>query len=1607
MSNEIDSLKSKAEKYYEEEKYEDSIQAYSELLEKNIDNQLSADIENSIGLCEYRLENYEVAASRFKLFFKKLSELSSANTEDKAIALLNAGNALYNSEKYEESVKYYIASKNIYVELNGEVNETVAALYIDIANCFYGLDNYHEAGPFYDRAIEIADQIYDNKDENLIRYCRFAGNNFYEADEDLKALKYYSRVSENICESEYNTADLIEFYDKVTNSANLVDAKPEYEIFYKKLLQFALEFHGENNKNSALSYKKLGKFYDRLGDKKNALEQFTRAFNIFNEISGNIDPATLEVQKWLAAEHYYLEDYKHALFHFENILALSRRNNSANEKTLIVDIANVAYTYKQLDEYKKAEKLFEEVYERSTKVYGLEAAKTSEYRRKLSDLYYQNDQYAKAVKILEEEISVKQKISSVEDINLGELFYLAAKNLSYLPKKAPDAEKNFLKALDIYGKVLEPLDEKTVVTAIRLADLYCFDLKQPASAIELLFPVQRELQSKFEFGNELLQRASVNLAEIYIHVDKFDYSEELCVKIINSSEESDNVSDYYLMRTYRILAEIKVKQGNKQSGLELIYKAYNLSVSEMGEKHWRTKAILQFIGQNFSRDELTKIMGDLNNSSNLENYFSFIRDQFNNPDINKSIRVFISSTFRDMMGERDYLMRNIFPELKKVCKQNGIDFTEVDLRWGVTEEDAKKGKVIQICLHEIDKSRPYFIGILGERYGWIPDKNALANYENITNEYSWIKEAFDNQLSITEMEIQYGVLENPAMKGNAFFYLRDKNATPDNDDFFEKEGSLEYEKLKILKEKIKETKDFPVKEFDNLNTLGQLIYNDLYKLIISNTNSQSELTGLEKQRILQTNFINKRADFYIKQESNIKQLDNFIASDKNKLVLYSEPGMGKSTLLSSWIKNKFKSDLEFPIVFHFAEADKSTNFVLQMLKRITSEISEIFNLNLKFNDSHPNPSSEVIKILSDDRINKKVVIVIDGLEILKYNEFFAPLYWLPDSIPENIKLIISTNDMLLKQQLTNNHFDPIELNPMLVPQRKEFIEKFYSQYGKKLPEKLIKRILKDEISLNPLTLQIILDELRIFGVHEQLEERLNVYLAADGPVQLFERIIRRIEKDYDEDFEGLTKNALALLAITNIGLSENEIISITDSAMLYWSPIQSSLENYLSRTGGKIKINNRWLKQAVINLYLSNENFYRELKYKLLINLEDNNNPELLIGEVDELLFELNEKERLGDFITNFQVFKTMIETGKFEKIMEYRKFLGDSFDLGNRFKEHFNSIDIEKYDKTELTDSMLKISVVLSFDQEKEIALYFIEKAYEIRSDYFGEKHVLTADALIRVADWKHQSALELESEFKLISDEFEQNRKNYKKNDAKQISGKINNLKEKFESRKKECIDHYKMAIEIIESSSYKTGIKIAGAYGALAKIYLEDKNLDEAKIYLEKQREFLTSAMGEDNPALSDVYLTLAQIDIISGDFEEAEAKINKAAELIEKAVGKENLTYIMVKRQLVELYNAWGKDEQALPLLIEVESHLSRSLGVSHPTVLATNFHLASKYFQMKEFRSAEEILVQLIDVAIENNLGSENYASLSIELLGYIYKLTGETEKAEKLKEILE
>ena len=92
------------------------------------------------------------------------------------------------------------------------------------------------------------------------------------------------------------------------------------------------------------------------------------------------------------------------------------------------------------------------------------------------------------------------------------------------------------------------------------------------------------------------------------------------------------------------------------------------------------------------------------------------------PNLSRIIRLFISSTFKDMSDERDKILHMIYPKLEKYCSSEGYILQIVDMRWGIFESASNEQLTTDICLDEIRLAKelsngPFFIAILSHRYG--------------------------------------------------------------------------------------------------------------------------------------------------------------------------------------------------------------------------------------------------------------------------------------------------------------------------------------------------------------------------------------------------------------------------------------------------------------------------------------------------------------------------------------------------------------------------------------------------------------------------------------------------------------------------------------------------------------------------------------------------------------------------------------------------------------------------------------------------------------------------------------------------------------------------
>lgn len=127
-------------------------------------------------------------------------------------------------------------------------------------------------------------------------------------------------------------------------------------------------------------------------------------------------------------------------------------------------------------------------------------------------------------------------------------------------------------------------------------------------------------------------------------------------------------------------------------------------------------------------------------------------------------KVFVSSTFRDMDFERDAIQFHVIPRLNEKYRPYKVQFQLVDLRVGINtanlSEEEKENHVLNVCFDSIEQSRPFFIALLGDRYGWVPDD---MRWDTVFNRLGLEQQNLlvnSKGKSVTEMEILYGAIGN-------------------------------------------------------------------------------------------------------------------------------------------------------------------------------------------------------------------------------------------------------------------------------------------------------------------------------------------------------------------------------------------------------------------------------------------------------------------------------------------------------------------------------------------------------------------------------------------------------------------------------------------------------------------------------------------------------------------------------------------------------------------------------------------------------------------------------------------------------------------------------
>ena len=847
----------------------------------------------------------------------------------------------------------------------------------------------------------------------------------------------------------------------------------------------------------------------------------------------------------------------------------------------------------------------------------------------------------------------------------------------------------------------------------------------------------------------------------------------------------------------------------------------------------------------------------------------------------KQIRVFISSTFSDMQRERDELV-NTFNMLRKEAEKRGISVTMVDLRWGITEEESARGEVLDICLKEIEKSKPFFVGILGDNYGSRPPLELIYNNE-LTILYPWITEDIQNQLSYTEIEMQSAVLRNPQLI-NAYFYIKE---TP------EKKATNDAERrLLHLKEEVMTQSRYPYYAYNHPSQISNQIIKDFREIIDEMCPKEEVITFRQTIEQQQKNRLSNLLNFYIHRKEFEQHIDEFLKSlNKKILVIEGDHGEGKSSLAAYCIQQYID---EFDIKYYFTDQNNGN---LKLLETA----SYFLNENISF--------EKILAAVEHSIKNneKPILIVIDDGDRIDYSHYENTLrFWL-EKLPSTIKIIVTSHHgwefaNWLKTQDFSSSFSLAELSSQ---QRLEFAEKYLSLRGKKLTEAQIKKLMKSTLLNNPSNLKGVLDELSAFGHYDTLELQIELYSFLKEKTNLYLPIFTKLEDNFGKK---AIKKVSQYIYLSFQGLTENDLKELTGLRQLDISLILGSGEAIYKFQGNRVLFVNSEVRKLAYDRYFTSFEEEKNVRLKFISRLEKKCDDFNLFfsdydpfrkdfsvsettGYIHELgyqLFQLEDLPGLSDYILNLYFIEVLFRLNR-SLLNDIWLFLKNSHFDFSQIPHQLSKFDYDAY----LIPVILNDIMCVAIDNENpEIGIQCSEAALESLSKFQGANIDMTRAGILNNTAILYAETNNLEKSLELF------NRSKDLTMDlfphySPEVAKAFKNLGLIYSKLKRydKSLESYQEVLNIY-NNLYGSENNIQSAeimYEMIDCLFYLDKD-DECNVLAKKVSEIYFKIQGENSPRGWICLIFIGRTYFYANKFQKAIEILNEYSEEVLKRFGK---------------------------------------------------------------------------------------------------------------------
>ena len=495
----------------------------------------------------------------------------------------------------------------------------------------------------------------------------------------------------------------------------------------------------------------------------------------------------------------------------------------------------------------------------------------------------------------------------------------------------------------------------------------------------------------------------------------------------------------------------------------------------------------------------------------------------------QNVWIYISTSYPDMHAEREYLMKEVEPELASWCRERRLDLHMVDLRWGISEADVEHNiRALRVCLENIDRCRPFFVGFLGQHRGWVPGPDDVD--AALLKEYDGLEECL-GKYSLQEIEILHGMLrplkkgKNRSVRGLLYdrsddfqrellkeqpkwkpvftnepirkgLFSKENKVQTDAQEAFRKEAEKQ---VTIVRYQARWDRSLPSPELKeyygrdlsagrlyDFQILGKSLKDHLIAYlkaeIIREFPERKEACGkraserpardLQEQELFFRRALSKCSEGGVPEEMLAEFLQCPVGS---RILLSSRAGIGKTAFLAKYIEEKSRRE-DSEVYYRFFGAGSDVVTLQELAMSVYLEIMQRIGLS---DDWLPRTERELMvrwpEALKLAGLRFPVVLVIDGLR----ESDVRKASWVFEYLPEEVTVVAAVRSEEAERLTERIGGTCRELMPVNDPKiRKKLIRQAVSGLLKNVDEEEMNLLLNSQGSANPLFVEAAVNELR-------------------------------------------------------------------------------------------------------------------------------------------------------------------------------------------------------------------------------------------------------------------------------------------------------------------------------------------------------------------------------------------------------------------------------------------------------------------------------------------------------------------------------------------------